>query len=487
MKKIAMVAAAVAAGGLTGAGGLWLALRAGPHGSEAHGEEATGGEQLYSCAMHPTYIAKEPGKCPFCGMDLTPMAAPASPQGAGSAAAESPMGGGAIRIDPATVQNIGVRIAPVARRELSGTLRAGGRIAIDEARQYSVTARVAGWAERLHATATGERVRKGQPLLELYSPELVSTQEEYLQALRYARAQEAVAPAGGGGHAAEARRAASELLESAKLRLRNWDIPESSIRALETGGKAARTLPIPSPADGVVLEKSVIQGQNVSPGAPLYRIADLSRVWVLANIYQADLARVKVGTPAEISVSYLPGRIFRGKVAFVSPVLDPATRTAEVRVEVDNSPDLDLKPEMFATVTFTLPMEGPVVAVPDQAIIRSGKRDIAVVALGNGYFEPREVRLGRTAEGYTEVLQGLSAGDSLVVSAQFLIDSESNLRAAIRQMRGEEAGKDAGVGNGTGAGSGGTGGVGGTSGMSGTGGTDRDAGTPADPHAGHAP
>jgi Cu(I)/Ag(I) efflux system membrane fusion protein len=458
MKRIGIIAAAVVVGGLLGAGGLWLASRADAHESGGHGEDASGAEQLYSCAMHPTYIAKEPGKCPFCGMDLTPMAAPESPRAATHE--------GAIRIDPATVQNIGVRIAPVKKRELSGTLRAGGRIAIDEARQYSVTARVPGWAERLHATATGERVRKGQPLLDLYSPELVSTQEEYLQALRYARARGAGAASseGAAGHAAEARRAASDLLESARLRLRNWEIPESSIRALEERGAVTRTLPIPSPADGVVLEKSVIQGQSVSPGAALYRIADLSRVWVLANIYQADLARVKVGTPAEIAVSYQPGRIFQGKVAFISPVLDPATRTAEVRVEAANSPDFDLKPEMFATVTLRMPAEEPVVAVPDQAIIRSGKRDIAVVALGNGYFEPREVRLGRTAEGHTEVLEGLAAGDSLVVSAQFLIDSESNLRAAIRSMRGPEDGGGAGPG--------------GAAGGSG------DAQTP---HAGHAP
>jgi Cu(I)/Ag(I) efflux system membrane fusion protein len=320
-------------------------------------------------------------------------------------------------------------------RDLADEVRASGRVAVDEARQYSVNARVAGWAESLRASATGQAVRKGETLLELYSPELVGAQEEYLQALRYAGAASGAEGEGPGRHAAEARRAARELLASARSRLLNWGFPEGRIAELERRGAAERTLPIPSPASGVVLEKQVLQGQSVSPGMTLYRIADLSRVWVVASIYQADLGQVKVGSPAEIALSYLPGRTFGGRVAFVSPVLDPETRTAEVRVEVANTASLDLKPEMFASVILAAESSGPVVAVPEQAVIRSGRRNLAIVSLGQGYFEPRELVLGRSAGGWAEVLEGLREGESLVVSSQFLIDSESNLKAAIQRMQ----------------------------------------------------
>ena len=388
---------------------------------------------MYNCAMHPHYISDKPGNCPICGMALTPMdkgtdagAADQAP-GAPAGNAESSTG---VRIDPAIIQNMGVRTETVMKRELTPEIRASGKVRVDETRQFTVTARVMGWVEKLMVASTGEAVRKGQPLMELYSPELLSTQEEHLQALRYAGSLE-----GSAGGTEEARRAAGELLESSRRRLLNWDVPASRIRDLEKRGVAERTLPVLAPASGVILEKSVVQGQNVMPGMPLYRLADLSRVWVVASVYQGDVARVKVGSPAEITLSYLPGKAFLGKVAFVSPVLDPVTRTAEVRIEAANTPGLDLKPEMFATVVLRPPSAGPVVAVPEQAIIRSGRRDLAIIGLGGGYFEPRAVTLGRSAGGYVEILAGLREGETLVVSSQFLIDSESNLKAAIRQMQ----------------------------------------------------
>jgi membrane fusion protein, copper/silver efflux system len=353
------------------------------------------------------------------------------------------------------LRNMGVRTALVEKRELAPEIRTSGKIAVDESRQVSVNARVGGYVEILRASATGKAVRKGETLLELYSPELTGTQEEFIQALRYANglhakeakeAKEADEGQGGrdgrdvgegqgkpGGYAS-----AQELVESARRRLANWGVPEERIRALERGGAAQRTLPVVAPSPGVILEKFVLQGQKIEPGAPLYRIADLSKVWVVANAYQGDLARVKAGAAADIVLSYLPGRTFTGRVTFVSPVLDPETRTAEVRIEVSNTPALDLKPEMFATVTVKAATRGPVVAVPEQALIRTGRRDIAVVASGDGYFEPRDVKLGAAAEGYVEVLDGLREGESLVVSSQFLIDSESNLKAAIEQMQTRE-------------------------------------------------
>lgn len=434
---LAGLAAVLAAGG-------WWAREARSSKAATPVEERKESAQktLYNCAMHPSYIQDHPGKCPFCGMDLTSMAAsseagPDTGQVPGAAA-----GGRGVRIDPAAVQNIGVRTEKVGRKELAGVVRASGRIAVDEARQFAVNARVAGWAEKLHASTTGVSVRKGGTLLDLYSPDLVAAQEEYVQASRYARnlAQAGTGGSpGAGGHAAEARRAAEELLESARRRLVNWEFPAARIQALEARGTPERNVPVTSPAQGVVLEKMVVQGQRVEPGMPLYRIADLSRVWVVASVFQGDLASVRKGSPAEVSLSYLPGQAFSGQVAFVSPVLDPATRTAEVRVEVENTSALDLKPEMFATVTFRSKSAGPVVAVPEQAIIRSGRRNLAIVALGGGYFEPREVVLGRVSEGSVEVLEGLAEGEDLVVSSQFLIDSESNLKAAIQQLQSRSA------------------------------------------------
>lgn len=449
--KIILLAAGAA---VLAAGAWWLQGRraAGPQaaGAGAAREAAieAPAQVLYNCAMHPSYISDKPGKCPFCGMDLTPMAAtPPAAAPSGAAAPGSAAGAGAVRIDPSVVQNIGVRTEPVGLRDLADEVRASGRVTVDETREYEVSARVSGWAERLHASSTGQAVRKGETLLDLYSPDLVSAQAEYLQALRYAGAASGSEDEVAGRHAAEARRAAGDLLASARRRLINWGFPEGRIAALEQRGAAERTLPIVSPASGVVLEKQVLQGQSVSPGMPLYRIADLARVWVVASIYQADLGRVKVGSPAQITLSYLPGQAFSGKVAFVSPVLDPETRTAEVRVEVANTASLDLKPEMFASVTLSARASGPVVAVPEQAIIRSGRRNLAIVSLGQGFFEPRELVLGRSAGGWSEVLEGLREGESLVVSSQFLIDSESNLKAAIQRMQARGGGADAAGGN----------------------------------------
>ncbi|HKP95311.1 MAG TPA: efflux RND transporter periplasmic adaptor subunit [Fibrobacteria bacterium] len=425
-----LVLAAAAIGAALGAGAFRLLGQ-----RQAEAAPAPAAKTMYTCAMHPNYISEKPGHCPFCGMELVPMGN-GSEGGKGTGASGAP-GARGVRIDAATLRNMGVRTEPVAKRTLAPAVRTSGKIAVDEKRQFSVNARVAGFVESLRAATTGQAVRRGETLLELYSPELASTQEEYLQALRYAKGLQAK----GGGPAAAA---AAELVESSRRRLLNWDVPEAEIRALEERGSARKTLPVVSPASGVVLEKLVLQGQNVTPGMPLYRIADLSRVWVVANVYQGDLARIQAGSRAEITLSYLPGKTFRGRVAFVSPVLDPATRTAEVRIETGNTPALDLKPEMFATVVMQAPRAAPVVAVPEQAIIRSGRRDIAVVAAGGGRFEPREVKLGAAADGYVEVLEGLAEGESLVVSSQFLIDSESNLKAAIEQMqaRQDRAGAD---------------------------------------------
>lgn len=382
--------------------------------AEEAGGSGTKKIAYYQDPMHPWFTSDKPGKAPDCGMDMVPVYE-------GEADAKG------IRIDPVTVQNIGVKVEEVKVRKLNKIIRTVGKVQYDETKVYSINSKIMGWVEKLYVDYTGKPVRKGEPLLELYSPELVSTQEEYLQAIRYEKqlAQTSID---------EVRRGSENLVQSAKRRLLYWDIPESEIKALEERGTPKKTMTFYSPVDGYVMDKMVFKGQNVMAGMELYKIADLSTVWVIADIYQYELPWVKVGQKVDIELSYLPGKTFQGTVTYIYPMLNMETKTAKVRVEVRNTPGLEFKPEMFATVQILSPVAVNAVAVPDQAIIRSGERDIVVVALGGGYFDPREVKLGVTAEGYVQILDGVKEGESIVVSSQFLIDSESNLKAAINQM-----------------------------------------------------
>lgn len=386
----------------------------------------------YTCPMHPQIIRDAPGTCPICNMDLVPVETgdgddasghsddhegdehpgdvPATPEIQGSET-----GSPVVRIDPVVARNIGVRTAIVARRPLATTLRVDGRVVPEEGRVRSVTARVGGYAERVRANASGLTVRKDEVLLEVYAPEVVVAQERLLQAGEVA------------GAAEESRR-----------RLSNWDVPQSFIKRVERAGRAERLFPVVAPVSGVILRKDVIEGQGLMPGAELYRIADLSTAWVTARVWQADLAWVRAGVKASIRLRNLPGRTFASEVFFVAPELDPVTRTAEIRMRVANTPALDLRPEMFAEVVLQA-TAAPVLAVPAQALIRAGGRDVAVVALGGGRFQPREVVAGREAEGWIEIVEGVEEGEEIVTSAQFLIDSESNLRAAVETLRKEGA------------------------------------------------
>ncbi len=356
---------------------------------------------LYQCAMHHQIIRDHPGVCPICGMTLVEIH-------------EDAEHGGLVRIDPSVIQNIGVRTEVVEERLMAAEIRLDGRVAADESRIRSVTARVSGYVEKLHASVSGQSVREGESLLELYSPDLVSAQEELIQAVQYS----------------------NELLEqSARHRLLNWGVTNAFVDGLEKSHRTERLVPIASPGSGVLVRKNVVEGQNVMPGAELFQVADLSRIWITARVYQQDLAQIKIGTQARIQFRNLPGSDFSGAVSFISPEMDPATRTAEIRIPLSNTTAFDLRPEMFAQVLLQTKSDSAI-AVPEQALIHSGTRNIAVISLGEGRFQPRVVKTGRTANGYVEILDGLEAGDTLVVSAQFLIDSESNLRAAIEQLRG---------------------------------------------------
>jgi RND family efflux transporter MFP subunit len=387
-----------------------------------YGEQSVGagGKKIayYKDPMHPWYTSDKPGKAPDCGMDLVPVY-------------EGDSDTKGIRIDPATVQNMGVKTEIAENRKLNKSIRAAGKVDYDETRVYSVTTKIMGYVEQLYVDYTGKTVHKGEVLMDLYSPELVTTQQEYLQAIHYQKELEK-------SSVEEARKGAEELVQSAKRRLLYWDIPEGEIKALEERGTPKKTMTIVSPVDGIVMEKMVLKGQNVMAGMTLYKIADLSTVWILADVYQFELPWLKVGQPAEVELSYLPGKAFRGTVSYIFPYLNMETKTVQVRIQAVNTPSLEFKPEMYVTVTLSSPLKITAVTVSDQAIIRSGERNIVVVALGGGYFDPRDVTLGITADGYTQVLEGIRAGENIVTSSQFLIDSESNLKAAVDQMKRHE-------------------------------------------------
>ncbi|MCP4007245.1 MAG: efflux RND transporter periplasmic adaptor subunit [bacterium] len=395
-------------------------------GATSQGPCPGGASPLYWVApMDPTFIREEPGQSPM-GMDLVPKC----PDRSG----ETP--GRSVVIDSATVQNIGVKTLTIERRDLARSVRAVGRIAYDERRVAHVHTKVQGWVEKLFIDFIGQTVKRGEPLLEIYSPELVATQEELLLAARYRDATE-------GSPFDDVRGGGESLFAATKRRLALWDVPERDIQRLLETGEVKRTLTLYAPASGVVTQLGVRSGMEVRPNLNLYTIADLSRVWVLADIYEYELPWLALGQQAAIELRSLPGEWMRGELSYIAPFLDAKTRTAEVRFELDNK-DGKLKPEMFGNTVITGAPHSDVIAVPTDAIIRSGTRAIAVVSLGEGRFEPRDIQLGLdTGDGWFEVRSGLRSGEDIVISSQFLIDSESKLREAVRKLRAAGAGENA--------------------------------------------
>ena len=333
---------------------------------------------------------------------------------------------GTVQISPERQQLIGVKIGTVEMKSLERVIRTVGRVDYDEKRIVTVSPKIGGWIEDLYVDYTGRFVRQGEPLLTLYSPELVSTQEEYLIALR-AKKDLIKSPF------PEVAGSGNSLAESAKRRLKLWDISDDQIKALEEGGQAKKTLTLYSPFSGFVLEKSAYKGMNVMPGMALFKLADLSVVWLYADIYEYELPFVRVGQQASIQIASLPGEAFTGKAIYIYPSLNPETRTAKVRFELGNSHG-KLKPEMYANVEIKVRL-GQKLTVPVGAIIDTGIRQLAIVAKGSGYFEPREVKATKV-DDYYEVLKGLKAGEQVVTSANFLVDSESNLKEAVGGMAG---------------------------------------------------
>jgi Cu(I)/Ag(I) efflux system membrane fusion protein len=327
-------------------------------------------------------------------------------------------------------QLIGVRTVQAAIRPLNRVIRTVGRIEYDERKLATANTKIEGWIEKLHVDYTGRYVKKGEPLAEIYSPELVATQQEFLNILRWA---------GQGQSVKDERTAmllvkdAQAMLDAAKERLRLWDISDEQIKKIETTGKPIRTLTIYSPVSGYVLQKMAVQGMRVMPGEKLFDVVDLSSVWVVSDIYEYDLPLIKVGQTARIGLSYFPGKEFSSRVDYVYPLLASETRTAKVRFTIPN-PDGVLKPQMFTNVEIKINL-GNRLTVPSEAVIDTGERQIVYVDKGEGYFEPREVTTGLKADGLVEVTGGIKAGEKVASSANFLIDSEAQLKGVTALKR----------------------------------------------------
>ena len=362
----------------------------------------------YTCAMHPSVRRTEPGTCPVCSMDLVGVT-------------HEELETGIILVDTQRRQLIGVRTASVERSSVKTTIRAVGKIVYDETRLTDVSLKIGGWIGELHADAMGMRVRRGEPLFTLYSPDLYTAQQEYLTALQSQRRAS--------GTSAPNR--ADYLVEAARERLRLWDLTESQIVQIGERDAPLKYFPFLSPTDGHVVEKNVVEGASVEPGAKLYRIANLDRVWIEAEIYESDLSHISEGQLADVELPYLPDRRFSGKVTFVYPYLDQTSRTGRVRVELDN-PNMELKPDMYANVDFELEL-GSRLVIPESAVVYAGTREFVFVDLGEGRLRPQQVETGVRTEDYVEITKGLHEGDQIVTSGNFLIAAESRLKTALEQ------------------------------------------------------
>ena len=391
------------------------------HSSSATAEQKQRRVLYWVDPMHPAYKSDRPGIAPDCGMQLVPVYADEAEQMAKAPA-------GTVRITPERQQLIGVKLGRAEVRPVRKTIRAVARIANDETRIVHVHSKVDGWIEEIFVNSVGAPVEKGDPLFTLYSPELVSAQQEYLIALR-ARRQLAESPVPG------IARSTESLYQAARRRLELWDVSPDQIRKLEESGESQQTVTFYSPHHGFVLEKKAFEHLRVTQDTDLYLIADLSTVWAIADVYEYEASMVQPGQKATMTLAYLPGQSFAGKVSYIYPQLDPQTRTLRVRLDIANA-NLRLRPEMFATVEIEVDL-GKQLVVPVEAVLDSGNKQYAFVTRGDGYFEPREIKLGPRSDGYYVVESGLKPGEQVVTSANFLIDSESRLKAATAQMQGE--------------------------------------------------
>jgi Cu(I)/Ag(I) efflux system membrane fusion protein len=423
MKQETGLVVAVAVAALAAGGGYWIGAR------KSGGEH--GAAPAQSAAVAPAGAKKEPKLLYYrnpMGLPDTsptpkkdPMGMDYVPVYEGAQEAESTPAN-QIGISTEKIQKLGVRTELASLRALDKLVRAAGRVEPDERRTYAISPKFEGYVERLHVNATGQPVAKGQALFEVYSPELVSAQREYAIA---AQGVDSLNEAGG-----EAQAGMRQLAASSLMRLKNWDISEEQVKALAKSGETRRTLTFRSPVSGIVTEKKALQGMRFMPGEALYQVADLSAVWIVADVFEQDIGLVKVGAGATVKINAYPDKTFKGTITYVYPTLTAETRTIPVRVELANPGQL-LKPGMFAQMEVAVAAKGAVVTVPISAVIDSGTRRIVLIQAGEGRFEPREVKLGARSDTYVEVIEGVKDGEPVVVAANFLIDAESNLKAAV--------------------------------------------------------
>lgn len=411
-------------------------------------------KQLYTCGMHPEVISEEPGRCPICEMQLVPLKKgnqkngerkilfyrhPMNPEIISEHPQKDEMGmdfipvyedemteSNIVVIDPQVEQNMNIKTTNVEVKELSSIVVTNGILQTNEQREYIVTTKIDGWVEKLYVNYTGQYVPQGSKLMEIYSPELVSAQQELITALSYQSSVQR-------SSIESIKESGNQLVINAIRKLELLDVPKSEIQRIIDTKEIRKTVTLYAQKSGTVLEKNILEGQKVMAGMPLLKIADLTNLWLIADIYEYELSRISIGSKATLNFNFLPGKNYQGRVTFIYPTVDPQTRTVKVRIEVKN--DGNLKPSMFANVTIEGKKLGTTPLITEDAVIRSGLRDVVILYLGDGKYKIQEVKLGAYSNGYYQVLDGLMAGNKIVTSAQFLIDSESNLRAAINKFK----------------------------------------------------
>ncbi len=401
-----ILGAALGAGGYYYLAGQKAANEAGSQKANKTGSQTTAKRKVlyWRAPMNPKEIYDHPGKSNM-GMDLVPVYADASGET------------GVVSINPVIQQDMNVKIATVKKGALHAEVFTNGILQPDEQKEYVATTKISGWIEKLYINYTGQKVRKGDKLIKIYSPELVAAQQEYLTALAYDNAMKSTG-------------AKTNLINNAVRKLELLDVSNDEIKHLKETQKVRKYIILTAPFDGTVLYKGVDEGAKINRGTPLLKIANLKNLWILADVYEYELDKIALGQETKVTFDYLPGKVYEGKISFIYPTLDTKTRTIKVRIDLPN-PQGELKPGMFASVDIKGNNLGTYPLVPEQAILRSGRENTVIIALGKGKFKPAQIELGAYSNGFYQVLSGLQAGTKIVTSAQFLIDSESNLRAAL--------------------------------------------------------
>ena len=416
MNKVLLIIVSVVIGISAGIGGMFIFNSYQPTQEVVIVEEVKK-PLFYRNPMNPEITSPMPAKDNM-GMDYIPVYSDDSNK------KSEPTG--AVSIDPVTVQNMGVRTAIAQTSELSHDIKTIGHVTYDEQRITRLHPKTEGWIEKMFISKTGESVKKGTMLLSLYSPQLVSSQQEYLLALSSLETLK-------DSPFDDIRIGAEKMVKTARERLELLDVPEHQIHGLEHTGKIKKGLHIHSPFNGIVMNIGAREGQHVTPQTELYMLADLSKVWVFADVYESELPWVNVDDHVEMTLTGIPNKVFKGKLSYIYPYAEAKTRTIKVRLEFDNS-DLLLKPDMFANVTIKTQQQNNMITVPSEAIVRSGERDQVFVVRKQGKFEPRIVEIGFSSNGLTQIVKGISSGEEVVTSSQFLIDSESKLRESTAKM-----------------------------------------------------